>query len=181
LRHQLVVSSNQNEVINLPYENPRGQPITGNHQRWTIAKILSPAPQTADRLLRSSFVFVTMFPGKKVQASRNSLGKGLDSKILNYVREFNQVQLDSASGGKRPGVLQLYTLLQERDAQLRRVKKVQLEASIQRALGILQSEIVIDSEGESFDSDFEGIEDLNLIEVKVVSPFVDLHIRIRMH
>jgi hypothetical protein len=108
-----------------------------------------------------------MFPGKKVQGSRNSLSRGLDSRILNLVREFTQVQQDTASQSKRLGVPQLYTLLQDRDAQLRRVKKIQLESSIQRALNILQSEIVIDSDAESFDSDFEGIEDLDLMVVKV--------------
>ena len=63
----------------------------------------------------------------------------------------------------------MYNLLQAQDGQLRRLKKVQLEASIQRALNILRNEIVIDSDGESFDSDFEGIEDLNLVEVKVLT------------
>jgi hypothetical protein len=95
------------------------------------------------------------------------LSSNLDSKILNYVREFTQVQLDSATPQKPFGVTQLYNLLQERDAQLRRMKKVQLEASIQRALNILRSEIVIGSEDETFDSDFEGIDDMNLVEVKV--------------
>jgi hypothetical protein len=96
-----------------------------------------------------------------------SLSSSLDSKILNYVREFTQVQLDSATPSKPLGVTQLYTLLQERDAQLRRMKKVQLEASIQRALNILKSEIVIGSDDETFDSDFEGIDEMNLVEVKV--------------
>ena len=109
-----------------------------------------------------------MFPGKKHRDHR-SLSNNLDSKILNHVREFTQVQLDSASPSKPLGVTQLYNLLQERDGQLRRMKKVQLEASIQRALNILRSEIVIDSDGETFDSDFEGIEELNLVEVKVHS------------
>lgn len=168
MRHQLDIGCNQNGNINLSNQN---FPWSANHRQPPLddrQNFVTDSRWSAEVEL----AFVRMFPGKKVQASRNSLGKGLDSKILNYVREFNQVQLDSASGAKRPGVLQLYNLLQERDAQLRRVKKVQLEASIQRALGILQSEIVIDSDGESFDSDFEGIEDLNLIEVKVVSSFV---------
>jgi hypothetical protein len=109
----------------------------------------------------------TMFSGKKHRDHR-SLSNNIDSKILNYVREFTQVQLDSPNPSKTLGVTQLYNLCQERDGQLRRLKKVQLEASIQRALNILQSEIVIDSgDGETFDSDFEGIEDLNLVEVKV--------------
>jgi hypothetical protein len=115
-----------------------------------------------------------MFPGKKVQGNRNSLSKGLDTRILSLVREFTQVQQDTASPSKRLGVPQLYTLLQDRDAQLRRVKKIQLESSIQRALDILQSEIVIDSDGESFDSDFEGIEDLDLMQVKVYTTGFDL-------
>ena len=93
----------------------------------------------------------------------------LDSKILGYVREHTQLQLDSASDAKSLGVPQLYNLLQAQDGQLRRLKKIQLEASIQRALNILRTEIVIDSDGESFDSDFEGIEDLNLVEVKVLT------------
>ena len=109
-----------------------------------------------------------MSPGKKHRDHR-SLSNSLDSKILNHVREFTQVQLDSATPSKPIGVTQLYNLLQERDGQLRRMKKVQLEASIQRALNILRSEIVIDSDGETFDSDFEGIDDLNLVEVKVHS------------
>src|SRR5438046_10179783 len=107
-----------------------------------------------------------MFPAKK-HREQWSLSNSLDSKILNYVREFTQVQLDSATPSKPLGVIQLYNLLQERDGQLRRMKKVQLEASIQKALNTLRSEIVIDSDGETFDSDFEGIEDLNLVEVKV--------------
>lgn len=108
-----------------------------------------------------------MFPGKKHRDHR-SLSNSIDSKILHYVREFTQVQLDSPNQSKLLGVTQLYNLLQERDGQLRRLKKVQLEASIQRALDILRSEIVIDSDdGETFDSDFEGIEDLTMVEVKV--------------
>jgi hypothetical protein len=107
-----------------------------------------------------------MIPGKKAKGHRSLTGS-LDSKILGYVREHTQVQLDSASDAKSLGVPQLYNLLQAQDGQLRRLKKIQLEASIQRALNILRTEIVIDSDGESFDSDFEGIEDLNLVEVKV--------------
>jgi hypothetical protein len=114
-----------------------------------------------------------MLPGKKHRDHR-SLSNNLDSKILNHVREVTQVQLDAANPSKSFGVTQLYNLLQERDSQLRRMKKVQLEASIQRALNILRSEIVIDSDGEAFDSDFEGIEELNLVEVKV-------HSRLFMH
>jgi hypothetical protein len=105
----------------------------------------------------------------KKHRDHRSLSNSLDSKILNYVREFTQVQLDSATPSKPLGVAQLYNLLQERDGQLRRMKKVQLEVSIQRALNTLRSEIVIDSDGETFDSDFEGIEDLNLVPVKVHS------------
>ena len=109
-----------------------------------------------------------MFPGKKHKDHR-SLSKGLDFKILNYVRELTQVQLDSATSANPLGVGQLYNLIQERDSQLRRTKKAQLEASIRRALNVLRSEIVIDSDDEIFDSD--GIEDLNLTEVKVFSSF----------
>jgi hypothetical protein len=104
-----------------------------------------------------------MFNAKKPRG-RQTLTSGLDTKILNYVREHTQLALDSA------GVLavpQLYRLLQERDGQLRRMKKLQLESSIQRALNIIQQEIVLDSDDDSFDSEFEGIEDLNLVEVKV--------------
>lgn len=111
-----------------------------------------------------------MFPGKKNREHR-SLSNNIDVKILSYVRELTQAQLDSPNLSKSLGVTQLYNLLQERDGQLRRLKKVQLEASIQRALNILRSEIVIDSDNdETFDSDFEGIEDLNLVEVKVNIP-----------
>jgi hypothetical protein len=78
--------------------------------------------------------------------------------------------LDSAGV---PGIPQLYRLLQERDAQLRRMKKVQLESSIQRALNILQNRIVLDSDDESLDSDFEGLEDLNLVEVKVNERYLE--------
>jgi len=109
-----------------------------------------------------------MIPGKKAKGHR-SLTNNLDSKILNYVREHTQVQLHPVGDSKPLGVSQLYNLLQAQDSQLRRLKKVQLEASIQRALNILRTEIVIDSDGESFDSDFEGIEDLNLVEVKVLN------------
>jgi len=107
-----------------------------------------------------------MFPGRRPKGQR-SLTDNLNSKILNYVRELTQVQQDSATPQKALGVSQLYYLLQERDAQLRRLKKVQLEAAIQQALNILQSEIVIDSDEEVLDSEFEGLEDLNLVEVKV--------------
>lgn len=108
-----------------------------------------------------------MIPGRKAKGHR-SLTNNLDSKILNYVREHTQVQLDSANAAKPLGVSQLYNLLQAQDGQLRRLKKVQLEASIQRSLNILRNEIVLDSDGESFDSDFQGMEDLNLVEVKVL-------------
>lgn len=109
-----------------------------------------------------------MFPGRKPKGHR-SLANNLNAKILNYVREYSQVQQDSATPQKPLGVSQLYALLQERDVQLRRWKKVQLEAAIQQALNILQSEIVIDSDEEALDSDFEGLEGLNLVEVKVTS------------
>jgi hypothetical protein len=104
-----------------------------------------------------------MFNPKKPRG-RQTLTSGLDNKILNYVREHTQLALDSA---EVPGIPQLYRLLQERDGQLRRMKKLQLEASIQRALNIIQQEIVLDSDDDSFDSELEGIEDLNLVEVKV--------------
>ena len=122
-----------------------------------------------------------MFPGKK-HRDRRPLSSNLDSKILNLVREFTQVDLDSPSSPKTLGVSQLYNLLQERDAQLRRLKKVQLESSIQRALNILRTEIVIDSDDDgALDSDFEGIDDLNLVEVKVrPSPRSQAYYRIRM-
>jgi len=109
-----------------------------------------------------------MFPGRRPKGQRSLTGN-LNSKILNYVREFTQVQQDSATPQKTLGVSQLYSLLQERDVQLRRLKKVQLEAAIQQAMNILQSEIVIDSDddNDALDSDFEGLEDLNLVEVKV--------------
>lgn len=109
-----------------------------------------------------------MIPGKKAKGHR-SLTVGLDDKILSYVRAHTQGQPDSTGDAKPLAVPQLYNLLQAQDGQLRRLKKVQLEASIQRALNILRNEIVIDSDGESFDSDFEGIEDLNLVEVKVLT------------
>jgi hypothetical protein len=107
-----------------------------------------------------------MFPGRKPKGQR-SLTDHLNSRILNYVREFSQIQQDSSTAQKPLGVSQLYHLLQERDVQLRRLKKVQLEAAIQQALNILDSEIVIDSDDEALDSDFEGLEDLNLVDVKV--------------
>jgi len=109
-----------------------------------------------------------MIPGKKAKGHR-SLTISLDDKILSYVREHTQGQPESTSDAKPLAVPQLYNLLQAQDGRLRRLKKVQLEASIQRALNILRNEIVIDSDGESFDSDFEGIEDLNLVEVKVLA------------
>ena len=95
-----------------------------------------------------------------------SLRNKIDSKVLNYVREFSQTHSDSANSSRPLGVTQLYNLLQERDAQLARLKKAQLEASIQRALNIVRSEIVIESDSGSIDSDLEGIDDLNLMEVK---------------
>ena len=121
-----------------------------------------------DQFGKASAASRSMIPGKKAKGHRSLTGS-LDSKILGYVREHTQLQLDSASDAKSLGVPQLYNLLQAQDGQLRRLKKIQLEASIQRALNILRTEIVIDSDGESFDSDFEGIEDLNLVEVKVLT------------
>ena len=100
-----------------------------------------------------------------------SLTNRFDAKILNLVREFTQVHLDSTTASKQPlGVSQLCNLLQERDVQLRRMKKKQLESSIQRAQSILRSEIVIDSEDEQLDDgDFEEMKDLNLVEVEDVN------------
>jgi hypothetical protein len=108
-------------------------------------------------------IAVGMFPVKKHKPKTRSLANGLDSKILSYVQQLRK--LDSSRPSKSLGVTELYDLLQQRDTQLRRIKKVQLEQSIQRALDILRA---IDEDGdESFDSSFEGIEDLNLVEVKV--------------
>jgi len=100
-----------------------------------------------------------------------SLTNRFDGKILNLVREFTQVHLDSTNPSKQPlGVSQLCNLLQERDIQLRRMKKKQLESSIQRAQSILQSEIVVSSEDDLLgDSDFEEMKDLNLVEVEDVN------------
>ena len=100
-----------------------------------------------------------------------SLTNRFDGKILNLVREFTQVHLDSTNPSKQPlGVSQLCNLLQERDIQLRRMKKKQLESSIQRAQSILQSEIVVSSEDDLLgDSDFEEMKDLNLVEVENVN------------
>lgn len=100
-----------------------------------------------------------------------SLSNRFDAKILNLVREFTQVHLDTTNASKQPlGVSQLCSLLQERDMQLRRMKKKQLESSIQRAQSILRSEIVIDSDNDQLiDSDFEEMKDLNLVEVEDVN------------
>jgi hypothetical protein len=100
-----------------------------------------------------------------------SLSNRFDSKILNLVREFTQVHLDSTNPTKQPlGVSQLCNLIQERDIQLRRMKKKQLESSIQRAQSILRSEIVVSSEDDLLeDSDFEEMKDLNLVEVEDVN------------
>ena len=117
-----------------------------------------------------------MFNAKRPK-NRQSLTNSLDTKILNYVREHTQPPLDLVGV---PGVPQLYRLLQERDAQLRRMKKVQLESAIQHALNIIQKEIVLDSDDESLDSDFEGLEDLNLVEVKVNGAQNVLDIRIQI-
>src|SRR5277367_4461097 len=97
-----------------------------------------------------------------------SLTNRFDAKILNLVREFTQVHLDTTNASKQPlGVSQLCNLLQERDMQLRRMKKKQLESSIQRAQSILRSEIVIDSDDDQLiDSDFEEMKDLNLVEIE---------------
>jgi len=97
-----------------------------------------------------------------------SLTNRIDAKILKLVREFTQVHLDVTNPSKQPlGVSQLCILLQERDIQLRRMKKKPLESSIQRAQSILRSEIVIESEDELLeDSDFEEMKDLNLVEVE---------------
>jgi len=95
------------------------------------------------------------------------LTNNLNAKVLNYVREYTQIQQDPENPSKSFGVSHLYNVLQGRDVQLRRIKKVQLEASIQQALNVLQSENTDDSDLQSFDSDFEGVQDLNLVEVKV--------------
>ena len=104
-----------------------------------------------------------VMPSRK---GHRSLTNGIDAKILGYVREFSQSPVGSTNQARPPGVTQLYTLIQDRDVQLRRIKKAHLEASIQRAIDRLRSEVVIDSDGESFDSNFEGIEDLNLVEIE---------------
>lgn len=96
--------------------------------------------------------------------NHQSLTDRLNAKILKLIREQTQYPLNSKT---LPGVQQLYTLLQEIDPQIRRLKKPQIELSIQRALAVLQKEDVVDSEEDIFDSDFEGLEDLNLVEVKV--------------
>jgi hypothetical protein len=100
-----------------------------------------------------------------------SLTNRFDGKILNLVREFTQVHLDSTNPSKQPlGVSQLCNLLQERDIQLRRMKKKQLESSIQRAQSILRSEIVVSSEDDLLeDSDFEEMKDLTLVQVEDVN------------
>lgn len=98
------------------------------------------------------------------QKNHQSLTDRLNAKILKYIREQSQYPLNSKV---LPSVQQLYTLLQERDPQLRRIKKPQLDLSIQRALNIIQKEDRIDSEDDLLDSDFDGLEDLNLVEVKV--------------
>jgi len=114
-----------------------------------------------------------MFPGRKNREHR-SLSSNIDTKVLEHVREFSQAHLDSSNPLRHQplSVSHLYSLLQERDVQLRRLKKVQLEASIQRAQAILRSDAVSDmSEGE-LDSDFEGMDSLDLVEVKVLGLFL---------
>ena len=99
-----------------------------------------------------------------------SLSNNIDTKVLEHVREFSQAHLDSSNPSRHQtlSVSHLYSLLQERDVQLRRLKKVQLEASIQRAQTILRSETVSYSSDTGLDSDFEGMEGLDLVEVKVL-------------
>ena len=100
-----------------------------------------------------------------------SLTNRTDTKILSLVRDITTVHLNAPNPSKQPlGVTQLCNLLQERDVQLRRMKKKQLEASIQRAQSILRSEIVIDSDDDPLeDSDFEEMKDLNLVDVEDVN------------
>jgi len=96
--------------------------------------------------------------GQPGSRNRPSLSFNLDSKVLDHVRAVTHSQVDSS----RPlAVSELYHVLQERDVQLRRLKKVALEASITRALAIVRSEIVV------LDSDEEILSNTEDGEVKV--------------
>jgi hypothetical protein len=109
-----------------------------------------------------------MFPSRKPQP-KGALSYGLDTKVLGYVREFTQAHLDASNEQRTQPltVSALYALVQERDVQLQRLKKVQLKALIQRAQGILREEAVSDEDEPELDSDFEGMDLADLVQVKV--------------
>jgi hypothetical protein len=109
-----------------------------------------------------------MFPNRRPRL-KGTLSNTIDTKVLGYVREFTQAHLDASNEQRTQplAVSTLYTLVQERDVQLRRLKKLQLEASIQRAQGILQEEAVSDEDEPELDSDFEGMDLADLVQVKV--------------
>jgi len=102
------------------------------------------------------------FRGATGARSRPSLSFNLDSKVLGHVRELSQTD------PSRPlAVSELYHLLQSRDVELRRVKKVVLESSIARALTIIRSEIVVlDS-----DEDEDLLSNAEDAEIKVYSKY----------
>ena len=101
-------------------------------------------------------------PPQKPASRKGTVTNYLDSRVLNHIIQIQEAQPDSFMN---LGISQLYDLIKERDMQMRRVKKPHLQSSIERALKILQP--VDPGENESLDSSFEGLDDLNLVEVKV--------------
>lgn len=111
----------------------------------------------------------TMPSKGRFNANRTSLASSLDRKVEAIVRRFAEEKSKeeniTTQRSLRLPLAQIYQYVQGADPSFQRMKKPQLEKSVDKALAVLNAEE--DEEDASFDSDFEGLQEDTLMEVKV--------------
>jgi len=106
----------------------------------------------------------------RFNANRNSLASSFDRKVEALVRRFaeekSREENITTQRSLRLPLAQIYQYVQNADSSFQRTKKPQLEKSVDKALAVLNAE-EDDEQDASFDSDFEGLQEETLMEVKV--------------
>lgn len=107
----------------------------------------------------------------RFNGSRNSLASSFDRKVEALVRRFaeekSREENITTQRSLRLPLAQIYQYVQSADPSFQRMKKPQLEKSVDKALAVLNAEEEEDEQDASFDSDFEGLQEETLMEVKV--------------
>lgn len=149
-------------LIQITYRRGRKKKKEFNHKQYS----------TVHQHLYVEGLTIIMPSKGRFNPNRASISSGLDRKVETYVRRLVEERSTEKNGtddrAVRLPVSQVYQYVQGADPSFQRIKKQQLEKSIDKALALLKAEE--DDEGDvSFDSDFEGLQEDMLMEVKVGS------------